>query len=189
NINASDSRSDFNLCLIDTNKVLFYYGKNPGSNAFARILTISGTSFTVGAENTLFASTTNADIYVTKLTSTKAIVTYRPSPTPCVARVLTISGDIVTAGSATNINTSGGIGQAIRLDSNRIFLLYEEGGNKALVVTESSGSLTLGTPYDVAINFSVASLASLKGALHPNGGLITLSSRETSGFIKYITFS
>ena len=85
-----------------TNSVLVLYTENStSSNIYAKTVTVSGTTPTVNAEQTLVAVSSNRTLGLAIASSTKALMCYSESGTPTNDQVciLTISGATVTKGS------------------------------------------------------------------------------------------
>jgi hypothetical protein len=92
-ISAALDINSISATLIDTNKILVVYNLRK-----AKILTITGTSISVGPEYD-FNDTTATSFTVAKLDTNKAIVVFRDTGNSdrATARVLSVSGTVITA--------------------------------------------------------------------------------------------
>lgn len=91
---------------ISSTKALIVYRNAAATQMKCKVATIDATTLavTLGAENDIITSTSLGGHTLDKLSSTKILLTYFQS-TNCVSRVLNISGDTVTAGTAYTVNT------------------------------------------------------------------------------------
>lgn len=91
-----------------TNSLLVIYTGNTSSNLFGAVVTVSGTTPTIGTEQTLRA--TSADYYLGLefISSTKALLVFSEQTTPTNDQVaiLTISGSTVTKGTDLAIGSA-----------------------------------------------------------------------------------
>lgn len=141
--------SSMNVELIDTNKVLIVYIESGTNNSVAQVLTISGNTFTAGAVNNLGIAGTKSYPQITKLTTTTAMHTYNKLSGSffTFARVLSVAGDVVTAGAETATPTGASDGSHLARINNTSALLVHGQASVAYalrVLTVSGGLVTYG---------------------------------------------
>lgn len=127
-------------------KVLVVFGIN--ANIYGNVLTISGDSFSVGANCTLSANTfTYTDIAV--LTETSVIIAAHNSlTTSAVVVAATISGTTITAGSTVNVvSGTTSYETVVRMTDNTAVVCYNGPSNYlyACVLTVSGTSISVVT--------------------------------------------
>jgi predicted anti-sigma-YlaC factor YlaD len=145
--------SDFiSTCLIDTTHVLIAYRDFTNSGyCKAVILTISGTSITIGTIYQI--NSVNSDFISTCLIdSTHALAVYCTNSGYCKAVVLTISGTSITIGTIYQINSvNSDFISTCLIDSTHALAVYctDLYYCYAVVLTISGTTITIGTIYQV----------------------------------------
>jgi len=164
----SGNTEDKNVVLIDSNHVLICYRDSDNSGyGTAIILTINGTTITIGTE-TVFNAASTSSISAVLLDSTHALVCYKDNGYGGygTAQILTISGTTVTAGTEKFFNAgSTAYISVFVLDSAHAFVFYQDAGNNsygtAVVLTISGTTITIGTETV----FNAASTSSISAVL------------------------
>lgn len=176
-IHATDtSGGGFDLRRLDTDKILVIHpdGNSPFTT-YARVLTISGTSFTVGATNDLNENGIGT-IRIAVLSPTKAIHSYTESSQAKV-RELVISGDTVTEGTVTNITSVASAGDLVALNSTQALLVHAGTGtgHGACVLTDTAGTISAGTNFNLVTNgFQGPNGQDYKVTTNSNGTLVVI---------------
>ena len=156
----SDGQPNTIMASYDANaqKILLTWGTN--NNNYARVITVSGTSVTMGSIQQAAMLGTNNFVSQTALVydsnSQKHVFVYNTSGSDAsFARVLTISGTSVTRGSDTRVDSAitSQENNSIVYDSNaqKVVVTYttNSGNAKAVVGTVSGTSISFGTAVDV----------------------------------------
>jgi hypothetical protein len=146
---------------LDSSRVLVAYMNNGNSNyGTAVVLTISGTTISVGTPF-VFQSSTTSDIFAITLDSSRVLVAYRneSSSQSGNVRVLNISGTTITAPNSNTVfqSSQAYVSSAITIDGSRALVLYYDGANanvtfhrpKALVVGAIGSQITLGSNVSI----------------------------------------
>lgn len=175
-INATDSSDAFDIVPLSSTKILVAYSRSPFTDTYTRVLTISGSTFTVGAENTHAGITSRA---LANFTSTSAVLTYDAGAN-AQARMLTISGDVVTASAAVNIGALTGAGDLQRIDDTRALFVGDGGPGRSAVVLTAGVTVSVGTPLLIS-GWTIDSTGSLTIGVGTNGNIANLSARSGSG--------
>jgi hypothetical protein len=105
---AANSRLRVKSIQLQTNSILCVYQDDNSSYLFARVISVSGTTPSLGgSEQTLISTTANHYIGLCFISSTKALLAYSESTTPTTDKVaiLTISGNTVTKGSNLSLGS------------------------------------------------------------------------------------
>lgn len=178
-INAANSGDVFDVVPLSSTKILVAYGQDPFTDTFTRVLTISGLTFTAGAANTHTGITSRR---LANFNATTAVLAYDAGAN-AQARLLTIAGDVVTAGSAVNIGTLSAIGDIERINSSKAVFIGEDGSGRSAVILSATDPITVGTPLLIAA-WTVDSLAGITIAVGSNGSLIHLSGRSGASELK-----
>lgn len=161
-VNVNPSGVDINLfptmtvVLDSTHAVVFYkhIGANPEDRTLrSRVVTISGTSFTIGAEHSFAASSAfnvNAIMSVVDLSSTKFAVLNWMGNGDGEARIGTVSGTDITYGAANVFTTvDGQQPHGAKLTSTTFIVSWSENGTDpdghSAVFTVSGTDITVGT--------------------------------------------
>jgi len=148
---ASATCSSISAVKVDTNKILVCYrltGSTFGTCVYVTAPTGTG-SFAIGSEATFNAATTSY-ISVSALSTTSAIVAYQDGGNSNygTAQILSISGTTITPGteyvfSGTTATTYTSVAA---ISATQAVITYEAGGGNTVVATNSSGTLSYGTP-------------------------------------------
>ena len=98
---AGDNWSCITADQLTTNSAIVVYNSGTSSNLFSVTITVSGTTPSVGAENTLIASVQNwVYTHIKAISSTKVLMIHsNSSPVNDQCSILTVSGATVTKGS------------------------------------------------------------------------------------------
>lgn len=135
---------------LETDKAIVCYGTtNPSSLGVSKVITISGTTPTIGTGETFNAAAT-AYISCSTLDSTHVITCYADGGNSNfgTSQVLSISGTTITPGteyvfSGTTATTYTSI---TSISATQAVITYEAGGGNSVVTTNSTGTLSYGTP-------------------------------------------
>lgn len=100
------SVDDAQLIRISDTKVLFVYEVSGVS--YAKVLTISGSSVTVGASNTVYTGSVGNLMTVAKISETEFLYLYSIGTSTVRATLLTVDGDTVTGGTEYTMITITG---------------------------------------------------------------------------------
>ena len=133
----------------DTQSSLIFYGSND-NRLYAKVATISGTSVSVGSALTVESGASNSFPRLSYDTAAnKYLAAYRYNDASGSAKVLTISGTSVTAGSRANFYSSSNVWYVnITYDPivNRHIVQFHPGsGARVVAGTVSGTSVTFGT--------------------------------------------
>lgn len=166
---AFDSRTSTDYAIAELSAGVFLVVYAAGSAVYARVVTVSGTTAMVGAEQTLIASfagyTTNS-LSLAALSATSAVLGYRDGNGDGSVRALSISGGNVTTGSESVVSagrSASGRPYLIKMDSTKFVVAYTAPAANVIVFrayTVSGTTLTAGTtnnysvtgPSNLAIN-------------------------------------
>jgi len=160
---ASASRHGIALYNPDTQSSLIFYSSND-ERLYAKVATISGTSVTVGSALTVESGPNMKDPRLSyDTTANKYLAVYDRGGGAGGAKVLTVSGTGVTAGSAASYQASGNSyynNVSYNPTANRHIVQWSKNGGNAFVVAGtisgtnvSFGSeVTLSAPYLTAIS-------------------------------------
>lgn len=151
----------------------------------ARVISISGTSATIGAAQNLVSSILVGNITsVCKLTDTTALVVYLGSGNLVNCRVLTLSGSTVTAGAAATFASSGtSIAKVEAYSATQTLVVYRNTSSQACarVLDVSGTTITPGSEVVVSANaIDYQNVSILEGDF----GLVTYLDTAGGGFIK-----
>jgi hypothetical protein len=145
---------DVSAILIDSTHVLVAY-QDAGNSDYgtAQILTVNGTTITIGTKY-VFNSGTTSNISTTLIDSTHVLVAYRDGGNSGYGTVgiLTVSETTVTIGTEYVFNSAKTYDvSAILIDSTHVLVVYDDGGNSdygtAQILTISGTTMTVGTEY------------------------------------------
>lgn len=184
-IHAFDSRSNIDVRLLDTNKIILIHSENIAPfKSYARVLTISGTTFTVGAVNDLSENGWSGSPKIAVMSPTACIHTYAVSSS-VRTRVLTISGDTVTeevetilTGTPANPTASGDL---TKISSNRALLVHggQGFGNCITVLTMSGTAMAFGAYFNIdTAGFQGPDTETFKMTVSPSGSLGLITTRS-----------
>ena len=154
---ASSSRDGVVLYNSDTQSSLIFYRSND-NRLYAKVATISGTNVSVGSALTVESGANNVYARLSyDTTANKYLAVYQYAGTDGAAKVLTVSGTSVTAGSRAEYESSGiTYYNNVTYDptANRHIIQYYYGSNTARVVagTVSGTSVTFGTFLAIPVN-------------------------------------
>lgn len=150
-----DSTTSLTNCVstvIDTNKVMVFFGKT--ASAYALTLTISGTSQSAGSAQTLSSIIFNTQLggWIIKLDTDKALITGVTSGNVGKALIATASGTTTTLGSEVQIETANAENLqfgAVKVSSGRVLLTYGKSTNLRYghYITYSGTTITAGTAF------------------------------------------
>jgi hypothetical protein len=138
--------------LDSTHAIVCYSADESGGYGTACCLSLSGTTITAGTP-AIFESATSAEISVTMMDSTHAIVCYRDGGNSNygTACCLSLSGTTITAG--TPVVFESALSQYLSvtmMDSTHVIVCYRDGGNSnygtACCLSLSGTTITAGTP-------------------------------------------
>lgn len=143
-------RDEVDCVLINTDKLFLVY--NDPSRARGAVLTLSGTTITVGVPVDISnGATTSATNSVCKLDTDK-VITVTQETTTLYARACTVSGSTITAGSATSVGTTREL-PYIQADSTTTAFLISKNssgsGSKGRVLSVSGTTITPASESDV----------------------------------------
>ena len=195
--NVADSTTTYALTAT-TALVLYSSGAGAPYAVNAVVVSVSGTTCTVGTPVVASAGTltngSSTPASSTLLSATKAIIVTDNGTTSCAACAITISGTTVTSGAQLIVETGIGSGQvgynnnsATRynphlwpIGANTAGLWYLDGSSlsRAVVLTESAGTVTAGTIAYKSISWASANSAGY-GAILPQGTAEFCSVNET----------
>lgn len=142
------------ICTIDTNKIAVCWANWTTMAGHARVATISGTTFTWGAEVTLNAdvSVAGAQMGICKVATDKFAVIYSDEASgdnPTI-RVCTVATRTITMGAETVLESTDSAYVGIcQLGTDKIACVYDDNTNtdgKAVVCTIATRTPTVGPP-------------------------------------------
>jgi hypothetical protein len=148
------SLAGLGLCLLDSSRAIVIYPDIGGNNIYGRVLSVSGTTITLGARVAAINDTSVTRPSVCKIDTDKLVFSWKKSSGGNRAKVLTVSGTTITT-TATPFTydaneSSGGIHLA-PLDTSRVFATYmNTAGNALRGIVISISSLTITAPTAVA---------------------------------------
>ena len=136
-----------------TKAIVAYTASGSSSNGTTRILNVDGSSITAGSE-VVFESSSSTTSNITTLSATKALVVYRNTGNSSQgrARVLTVSNNSISAGSAAVFDSSGAVeNPTVRaLSATKAIVAFADGNAKngtAKVLTISNTSISVGAAH------------------------------------------
>jgi hypothetical protein len=180
-IDTYGSAPYFSIMAIDATRALITY-TNGSSQYAARIVTISGTTCTVGTATTIVATTGQPGAQCAVLSTTLAHV--------CLNAViydltLNLGASTVTVNSSTALS-AGSYGVVANTATSSI-VFFSNGSTRVVgsVATSSGGTITLGTTSSVFIGASGASIA----VSMVKAGAALISRSGTTGNNKQIAFA
>lgn len=143
----SSSSSGMVLGQLSATSYLLFQSYTTGSVA---VITISGTTITIGSQVILSGPNTIFDLKVSVLSPTKALLTYvQTSGTVTQATIVTIAGSVVTIGSSISFGSGAGADvKSAPLTSTTALVTYIGGGGTtayAVVVTATGTVPVAGT--------------------------------------------
>ena len=153
---ASSSQSGVVLYNPDTQSSLIFYSSND-NRLYAKVATISGTSVSVGSALTVESGANNVYPRLSYDTAAnKYLAVYQYADTKGAAKVLTVSGTSVTAGSRVEYESSGiTYYNNVTYDptANRhIIQYYYSNATRVVAGTVSGTSVTFGTFLAIPVN-------------------------------------
>ena len=151
-----DSSNQYYACVLDYSttdqKSLVSFCMNT-SNAYSRVLTVSGTGVTAGSVSSAWTTGTNYIAQCYDSSQNKFLFTYRESATK--SRALTISGTSVSSGTETSIWSTDSLMVSATFDTTRnknlVFVDNYSGSTMEMinVSIDSSGNLTAEAPFEI----------------------------------------
>ena len=174
--------------LTDTKALVAYQDRGNSSYGTSVILTISGTSISVGTP-VVFESASTEYISADMLTATKAIVVYRDaSPTYGTACILTVSGTSITAVTPVVFESASVYYPSVTaLSDTKAIVAYYDAANAqnrpftAAVLTVSGTSISVGTPANVTTTSGIGAHIAIT-ALSTTKALIAYQDNGNSGY-------
>ena len=153
---ASSSREGVVLYNSDTQSSLIFYRSND-YRLYAKVATISGTSVSVGSALTVESGASNRYPRLSyDTTANKYLASYQYAGTDGAAKVLTVSGTSVTAGSRAEFEPSGIMfynNASYDPTANRHIIQYYYNATARVVAGTVSGtSVTFGTILNLPVN-------------------------------------
>lgn len=149
------------LFKLNTTQAISLQGHGVSAGLFASVVEIaSDYSLTIGTEATLESSGTYLGTSLRQwgaaLSTSKGVALYSPSAGQVYARVLDVSGTGITVGSALTVSASAGqfATGICPLDSTHLLAAYNN--QNIVVLTESSSTLSAGTPITLGTTNSIA---------------------------------
>jgi hypothetical protein len=143
------------VCALSSTKAIVVWGDGGASTAgTANVLTISGTTISLGAEYTYDTNSLKKSII--KLSETKAIVVYYDSANSSygTACVLSMSGTTITAGTPFVYDSTGSASAndhtAVLMDTDKVLVVYSRSTGKFCVLSISGTTITGATPVQFA---------------------------------------
>lgn len=142
---SSAGQPDVKLVQVSANKFIAFYGvvQNPNP-AKARVLTVSGSTITVGAEVTVYSDGTNSVTYLSlaAINTDKAVATYYVNNS-LYACVLSVSGTTITVNSAVIVTSSiSNYAVVAKCATDKAVVAY--GARSANVLTISGTTVSVG---------------------------------------------
>jgi hypothetical protein len=148
------------LCALSATTFLYVYALNAGSYLYGVVLTVSGSSVSVGTTANLGAisSTINTQYTLLPLSSTQALISFSGTSGYASVAVLTVAGTTVTSGTwyqpFGTVATSNGNGIGIAMLTATTFIaIYAAATMQAVVGTISGSTLSFGTVATSAISY------------------------------------
>jgi hypothetical protein len=141
------SASYFKVCSLDTNKILVRY-TDSSNRAIVNILTISGTTISLGTEVQIDTATYVYYFCFSKISSSKVLVLYTTS-SYIKRRILDISGSSITVGNSSNLFGSSS-------SQADYYATDFENGKAALVYPNTEGAFRIGVAFLSESNGSVS---------------------------------
>lgn len=137
------------ICAIsDTTAIVAFALGSPNYYAAACVITISGTSASVGTITTVNSLTTiNSDFRLCKISNAKVAIYYRDGSNNQYANVLTISGTSISVGTVSASGGSGFPKNITRLTDTLLIGFYNTG---VRLIRISGTSITFDTAFSVA---------------------------------------
>ena len=174
--------------LTDTKALVAYQDRGNSSYGTSVILTISGTSISVGTP-VVFESASTEYISADMLTATKAIVVYRDAPpTYGTACILTVSGTSITAVTPVVFESDSVYYPSVTALSATVALVaYYDAANSqnrpftAAVLTVSGTSISVGTPANVTTTSGTGAHIAIT-TLSTTKALIAFQDNGNSGY-------
>jgi hypothetical protein len=126
--NSSNIRQS--ICTLTATTAVVVYLTATGTLA-TNLITMSGSSLSVGAQTVLNVNTSCLDSVVSALSSTTLLVYYRQASSDYQMSVLTVSGTSISAGTNTATNgTNNGLGM-VALNATTAMIAYNNGSTDA----------------------------------------------------------
>ena len=139
------------VALTDSKVLIAYRNDSKSNYGTAIVLTVSGTTITVGTAK-VFESATILHISAVALSDSKVLVAYQDGGNSSygTAIVLTVSGTTITAGTAKVFESAKTYYiSAVALSDSKVLVAYRDDGNSsygtAIVLTVSGTTITVGT--------------------------------------------
>lgn len=169
---TSNGTRSYDVAQIGTDKFICIYQKDnagsPGGIA-CKAITVSGTTITVGSEQSIEATGSMGDaLSIAKLNTDKALIFYRKdSDADYYCQVLTVNGTAITTTIPVVVSTaslSPDFSQMVQISTDLVLLMYHDGAGEdieANIVTVSGTTPTVGaqqTLYNQATTLRYAGI-------------------------------
>lgn len=179
--NALGGQGYSSIAPLSSTSAVLTYANDSNYYLFAQVITVSGTTITVGSAITLVSADNRTNQSICALNSTTAVAFYSSASSSYypVATILNISGTTVTSGNSyTLISVQYNWVAICALDTATMLVLFStgsSGNNYAAVITKTGATLAIG------------SLVTLNTTAMTFDSLCTMDSKDAIAFYRDVT--